>query len=443
MLREFFVRLWSQVRENRDYARGLGSQYAFMATHVAVQVLLVPLYLHSLGKFQFGVLMVLLGFINYSAIGINWMTGGALRVLGETVAHKDEEGFRRAYALSKWIYVGYGILLASLALLFVLVAPRQVVDGVPIEYQDSVEKSIILLGVYLILFYDLCVDRIALMATGKLYLANTLLIVALAGFAASAVPVLLRGGTLDEVVACLLVGIILARVGAWWIWRHLQVRIGWQVLTKESWPLVRRLAGRMGFGFFLYGAILLTMQADTIIVSTLGGVTLAAEFVLVWKIAEVVIQIIWRIPETFVPNFIELDAKTDTERLRSLNQASVRWSVAVSLVAGFVYAVAGPAIVELWVGPEHVPDKRIAYVLAGLVIALMGSSHTHAMFAYATLRLKELIRISGIELLVKLVLTVALFPLAGYSAPMIGLIAARLGGVQLAYSRLTRRALTA
>jgi hypothetical protein len=73
----------------------------------------------------------------------------------------------------------------------------------------------------------------------------------------------------------------------------------------------------------------------------------------------------------------------------------------------------------------------------------MGSSHTHAMFAYATLRLKELIKVSGVELLLKLALTVTLFPFVGYLAPMIGLIVVRIGGVQFAYRNLTRRALAA
>lgn len=412
-----------------------------MGTHVAVQVLLVPLYLHTLGEFQFGVLMVLLAFINYAAIGINWITGGVIRVLGEAVAHKNEEGFRRTYVLSKWIYVGYSVILATAGPLLILAAPGRLIDTVPTEYRDSVVNSIILLGAYLVVYYDLCVDRLAFIASGKLYLSNILQTVALVAFAGGAVPVLLLGGALHDVVACLLGGIVLARIGAWWIWRGLKIRIGWQVPTGEDWSLLRRLVGRMGFGFFVYGTILLTMQADTIVISALGGVTLAAEFVLVWKIAEIVIQIIWRIPETFIPNLIQLDAKADTERLRSLSRASVQWSIIVSLIAGIVYAVGGATIVELWVGPEHAPHNPLGYALAGLVIILMGSSHTHAMFAYATLRLKELIKVSGVELLLKLTLTVTLFPFVGYLAPMIGLIVVRIGGVQFAYRNLTRRAL--
>lgn len=412
-----------------------------MGTHVAVQILLVPLYLHKLGEFQFGVLMVLLAFVNYTAVGLNWMTGGVLRLLGEAVAHKDEEGLHQTYALAKWLYVGYSAILTAAGLLLVFTVPGRLIDAVPLEYQDSVANSVILLGAYLIVFYDLCVDRMVFIASGKLYLSNILQTVALVAFASGAVPVLLLGGRLHDVVTCLLLGVILARIGAWWIRRRERVHIGWKVPKKADWPLLRRLVGRMGLGFFLYGIILLTMQADTILVSLLGGVTLAAEFVLVWKIAEVAIQIIWRIPETLVPNLIQLDAKRDSERLRSLIHASAQWSIVVSLITGIVYAVGGSTIVELWVGEEHAPHNPLGYALAGLVIVLMGSSHTHAMFAYATLRLKELIKVSGVELLLKLALTVALFPFVGYLAPMIGFIVVRIGGVQFAYRNLTRRAL--
>ena len=56
--------------QNRGYLGSLSSGYLLMGTSILVQVALVPLYINVFGQYQFGVLMVLLGIVNFASIGI-------------------------------------------------------------------------------------------------------------------------------------------------------------------------------------------------------------------------------------------------------------------------------------------------------------------------------------------------------------------------------------
>src|SRR5262245_28676274 len=95
------------IKGNKPYAGAVVSGYLLMVMTIAVQVVLIRIYLEKLGNNEFGILILILSLINYAGIGVGWMTGGVLRVMGEYTAFEDENGFARAYSLAKMIYVSY------------------------------------------------------------------------------------------------------------------------------------------------------------------------------------------------------------------------------------------------------------------------------------------------------------------------------------------------
>ena len=58
----------------------------------------------------------------------------------------------------------------------------------------------------------------------------------------------------------------------------------------------------MGGGYFLSAALMLTSQSDVLVVGWLGGAEVAARYVLIWKIAEVGVNALWRISEIMEPD---------------------------------------------------------------------------------------------------------------------------------------------
>jgi O-antigen/teichoic acid export membrane protein len=221
-------------------------------------------------------------------------------------------------------------------------------------------------------------------------------------------------------------------------WLRARPYRGWRLEAARFGPLISRLIGPMGGGFLLYGIFLLLLQADVIIVGVLGGAEVAAQFVLVWKIAEVLILLIWKMPEHLIPYLIHLDAGGRRERLAEIYAQADKVLVGCSLIAGVGYAVWGGVLVEFWVGAGHAPDDAWAFALAGGAIFWLGIARLPAVFAYSLVRLRELNFVAGGETIGKLVLVLVSFPWLGYLAPLAALNVMHVAITARAYRRLRR-----
>jgi O-antigen/teichoic acid export membrane protein len=238
-------------------------------------------------------------------------------------------------------------------------------------------------------------------------------------------------------MAAFLCGAVVSRAASWLALRR--TGIGWRWSRGSDKAVLGRLVGSMGRGYALYGALILTLlQADVLILGLLGGPQMVAEFVLIWKIADVGIQALWRIPESLQPYIVQMDVRADHPRLRRVYAQGQAWMSAIAAIAAVAYAVLGPAVVRLWVGPEHAPDAPWGFALAGAAVFWLVSARLPAVFAFSLLRLRALNVAAAIEVGAKLVLMLALFPIAGYYSPLIAINAAHACGVAVLYRRLSR-----
>ena len=429
--------LIAKARNNPDYAGAVITGYGLMGLQVVVQIILVPLYLSALGKYQFGALMVLLSFIHVAGLGVTWMHGSILRVLGEAFAKGDRDDFSRCYGVTKLIFVGYGSLVA-LAMVAALGFQSFFFGEIPDQHRDSLGLSVLFAAAYFILLNDLSVEYVSQCSVKRQVRAILLPIVSVVTYAAAVVPWLLLGGGLSGVMGCFVIGAVVARIVAWLAWQ------GNDVWPRRYWwrgdirPLLARFSGPMGRGYFLYGVISLVLQADILIVGLLGGAKAAAEFTLVWKIAEFSILVLWRVSEYLKPELVQMDVRGEAERLARVYGQGVWWLRAAALVIGLGYGLLGPWLVQLWVGAGNAPQDPIAYALAGAAIFWLGSARLPAVFAHALVRLRQLNTVAGLEVVAKLVLTVLLFPRFGILAPLIAISAVHLCGIAYAYPRLVK-----
>jgi len=411
----------------RSLSAAVLSGYAFMAANLTVQVLLVPLYLRTLGTEDFGVLMLTLGMVNFAAVGIGWLSGSLQRVLGEYAGRGDRAGFFRALKIGRAFYVGYAALAGLTAVTIVWLKT----DGDP---SRSMLKIAALAALYFIIQYDLAIERLAHTAEGRQATANLLQLLALILFAAPLPFVLPAGGGLAAVFLSLIASVFVARLMSAACWRG---RRAFRE-SRTDGDLIRRLTGRLAGGYFVYGLFLLAMQADVLLVGWLGGAEAAASFVLIWKIAEVAIQIVWRIPEALSPLLIHMDARGEREQLRSVYARSGRGLSLLALAAGGAYAAIGPWLSEAWLGAAYASSDRLGFLLAGGAIFWLASARLPSIYAYSLARLVPLNRLAGAELAAKFVLTVVLFPKLSYLAPLAAINLTHLFGAAYAYRRLGR-----
>ena len=431
--------LLKRALRHRGYMWALSSGYLVMAASILAQIAFVPLYLETFGKYQFGVLVVLLTFVNFAVIGIAWLSGGALRLLGEYAVREDEETFRRAFGLVKTIYVGYGVGLALLLGIMAVSFDQALFSGGTEVDILAAREALLLTGIYIVVFYAAGIDRLALTARKRQGAANMAQLAGVVAFAAGVTPWLLSGGDMPGVMAFQIFGALVSIFISRRLLNGELPRLKMHIPSMRDADLLRRLGGRTGAGFFLHGALVLALLADTALVGWLGGANAATEFFLVWKIAEVLVQLIWKLSEPLAPYFVQMDVRGEQAAILRIARLGYALVGVVSLLAGVLYGLFGPVLVALWVGPDSVPDAPLGYALAGGAIFWLGISRLPVVLAGARIALRQLNLATGIELFGKLAITLLLFPHLGYVSVLLGINLVHGLGVSLLYFRLLSR----
>lgn len=407
-----------------------------MLASILVQIGLVPLYLKTFGQYQFGVLMVILSLVNFAVIGIAWMSGGALRMLGEYAGLGDCIGFRRSYGVIKSIYVIYGSILALIIALAASTVDEIMFSGGTRADINAARTTLLLSGTYLVLFFAAAIDRIALTARKRQGAANIAQLAGIAAFAAGVTPYLLNGGNMPGVIIFQIIGGLVCL----FITRRLLVSelpgLKMCFSLRSNIDILKRLGGKTGGGFFLHGALVLALLADTALVGWLGGAKVAAEYYLVWKIAEVVVQLIWKLPEPMATYFVQMDVRGDHTALAHIARLGFVLVGGVSLLAGVLYGWFGHSLVAFWVGDQSVPDSPLGYALAGGAIFWLGISRLPIVLAGARVALRQLNLAGGLELFGKLLITLLLFPHLGFVAVLLAINLVHVLGVSALYFRL-------
>lgn len=422
---------------SRSYLAALGSSLALTAMSVVIQIGLVPFYLAHLGTVQFGILMMLLSFVNFAVIGIAWMSGGSLRLLGEHAGLDRPEEFRRAFAVIKFVYVIYGLALALILALIALAATHLIWCEASLADQDAARAGLIMTGTYLIFFYAASVDRLALTARKRQGVANSAQIAGMVASALLSIAALQWNTGIAGIMAAQIAGAIVSMVATRLALKQNMPGLTMVLPRAADRVIMRRLGGRTGLGFFVHGALLLLLSADTALVGLVGGPVAAANFYLVWKIGEVIAQLIWKLTEPLAPYFVHMDARGEHARIRTIVTTGFGAIAAIALVAALLYGLVGRQLVVLWVGEAKAPNDPLAYWLAGGAIFWIAIARLPIVVAGARLILKPLNIASAIEFVAKWAIAMALFPRFGFVALLIGInLAHTLFGAAYLYFRL-------
>lgn len=421
-----------RLRIDRNFSEALATGYALMAITILIQLTLVPLYLSQLGKEKFGVLTLIMAATNYAAIGVTWLSGSMARILAERAALNDRDGFRYAYAFAKFVYVGYALLALSL---FWLSSPWLIRSVL----QNTEAMTAIALGsVYLVILFEYNADRLAFMARHRQAKGNRQEVAGQIVFAGMAVAGLMGGIGLPGVVAAQIAGITVTRWLALRYWRKDGYGLRWckpsAEICRELW---QRVSGKMGREYALYGVLVLTLQADVLLIGWLAGTETAATYYLLWRIPEVCILLLWRIPGSYAPHFIAMDMMGEHERLYGNYRRGALAVAGLAGIAATFYGLGGNWMVHLWVG-NHAPEGHLPYLLAALALFFIAVSKWSAETAYALVNTRPLVRIAGLELVAKWLLIAALFSWLGHLSPLVAISASHAFGVFYLYLKLGR-----
>jgi O-antigen/teichoic acid export membrane protein len=302
----------------------------------------------------------------------------------------------------------------------------------PAALSQDLQTAVFLAALYYLALNDMASEYWTLTAAKRQMEANVSLAVGPVIFLILVILWLRSGGGLGGVVGCLAFGTVISAIVARFFrrWRIGRLRLVFGDATKT---VMGELLGRNVLPYAVYGGAFTLLQADTLVVSVLGGAAMAAEFVLVWKIAEILILLLWKISESLQPYLIEADVQGDHSRISEFYRMARLGTWVCALIAGVFYAVFGPDVIALWVGDKHAPANPLYFVAAGGAVFWMASARVPVIFAYTFKRFGALNRILICEVVLKLGLVVVLVSQFSYGAPLIAINIVHVFGIAWAY----------
>ena len=403
--------------------------YALMAVHMLTQIILTPIYLNTLNDEKFGILMIFLNIITFAVFGISWFSGGLVRLLGEYWSNKKITKFNETLILGKYVFTSYALLTALLSLILYYFLKQ-------FGYLNSIEFfTVILILIYFILNYEALTERQAFVATNWQALGNNIETTKTIVFFFLVIFLLPKYKSLNVVFAALIAGVITQRVITGIYLRFKIGFSGWGKFTNSMKPDLNQFISRKGLNYFYFGTLVLLLQLDVVIIGIIGGPIVAGKFVLLWKIPEVLGLILGKIPTSLEPKIIHLDSKSELSSYSKFFLNSKTFFIIICFITSIFYILAGEHLVRIWVG-ENAPKDDWMYYIAGVALFFYSISRWPISFAFAQVKLRQLIKVSLIEFSFKIIFTLLLFRYFSYASPLIGMIIIHIIYVARGYQKI-------
>ena len=403
--------------------------YALMAVHMLTQIILTPIYLNTLNDEKFGILMIFLNIITFAVFGISWFSGGLVRLLGEYWSNNKLTKFNETLILGKYVFTSYALLTAFLSLILYYFLKQ-------LGYLNSIEFfTVILILIYFILNYEALTERQAFVATNWQALGNNIETTKIIVFFFLVIFLLPKYKSLNVVFAALIAGVITQRVITGIYLRFKIGFSGWSKFTNSMKPDLNQFLSTKGLNYFYFGTLVLLLQLDVVIIGIIGGPIVAGKFVLLWKIPEVLGLILGKIPTSLEPKIIHLDSKSELSSYSKFFLNSKTFFIIICFITSIFYILAGEHLVRIWVG-ENAPKDDWMYYIAGVALFFYSISRWPISFAFAQVKLRQLIKVSLIEFSFKIIFTLVLFRFFSYASPLIGMIIIHIIYVARGYQKI-------
>ena len=400
-----------------------------MSAHMLTQIILTPIYLNTLNDEKFGILMIFLNIITFAVFGISWFSGGLVRLLGEYWSNKKLTKFKETLILGKYVFTSYALLTALLSLILYYFLKQ-------FGYLNSIEFfTVILILIYFILNYEALTERQAFVATNWQALGNNIETTKIIVFFFLVIFLLPKYKSLNVVFAALIAGVITQRVITGIYLRFKIGFSGWGKFTNSMKPDLNQFLSTKGLNYFYFGTLVLLLQLDVVIIGIIGGPIVAGKFVLLWKIPEVFGLILGKIPTSLEPKIIHLDSKSELSSYSRFFLNSKTFFIIICLITSIFYILAGEHLARIWVG-ENAPKDDWMYYIAGVALFFYSISRWPISFAFAQVKLRQLIKVSLIEFSFKIIFTLVLFRFFSYASPLIGMIIIHIIYVARGYQKI-------
>lgn len=417
------------------YLAGLLANYLGLAISMAVQIFLMPFLLHHLGPAMTGLYYLFMSISNFVAIGIGWLAGAGVFTLASADTRSEAEA-PAVDEVHRVVFLSYGlyatVVMAGI-MAWGLSAGRFWLGSADPETLAQVRPAALFLGLYIWLTYLHQADLALYTARLEQGWANLYRVISQSVFVALLLVWVIDRPRLDLLMMANAAGAAVAAAAARLHLRRTG-RLGPFRWRAPDWGLLHQMLVARGKDYFIFGlAQFGLIYGDVLLIGAVLGPEAVSAFLVIWKIPEVAGVVLGRISEILSPWFTRLRTAGHHRETARLFLCTSRLQHGLGLAAGLAYARFGSRMVELWVGSEYRPDSPWIYAVAGAALFFQVVNRHDVVLHYALARLGDLVKAQFLDLGLKVLLTLALFPALDVAAPLVAILAVQIGGLTWFY----------
>jgi O-antigen/teichoic acid export membrane protein len=403
----------------RSYGKALVTNYALTIVNMATYVLAVPWYVRWLGTDRFGIWLILLQFLYTASLVTMWIAAPLTRKAADCYIRQDSADLARVFQTASGYYGAWGILMLAA----VTLGSSVVLKLLHLDAAMGVETRMALLVVTVSFGVSMQLNVLLSLLVGYQRMHYSNLLQAGSTVASTVVGLLLvyRGAGVVGVAAGQLIG----NCGAYAIAFLLLERTASARLAGFTFDrAVLRDLLRTGSNYLGYCVSYLLLQSDTMLVGFTLGVRAAAIYGLAFRVADQMVQLIWRIPDAMFPVTSELAARQELTLFRPAYRLASKLSLAVAVFAAAMLVFLGRPVLTLWVGRDNVAAPQVLVALAGALI-MQVFVHNNVIVPFGASRMKGIAIAAVLEALLKIGLALVLLPRIGMAGAAAATIVAQ------------------
>ncbi|HEU0302242.1 MAG TPA: hypothetical protein VFR37_22485 [Longimicrobium sp.] len=364
---------------SRTTRAGIAAGFGYLQFGLALAsgILVVPFVLRSVGSEAYGVWLGFGELVAYSAMADLGVLGVLPWLVAEADGRGDREEMRTLVSAGVVAATLAAVVFALLALGLLALAPG--ITGVSGAQRAQVIGPLMLLVAGMAAAYPVRVFHALLIGlqdvafAGRLGVAQAVLNVALI------LGLLAAGQGLYALAAAASVPTLFVACASWVRAR----RIAPELLRGWRWPSARLLGSvtAQGIGGWIGGLGWRMISATSnLVILSIAGPVAAVTYALTARLADVLTQMSWQVPDAGLVGLAQLKGEGQAERARQIVISILRLTLIGAGVVACAVLAFNPSFVSLWVGPGRFAGLTTnALVAAGAIALSLG----HSLFTTA------------------------------------------------------------
>lgn len=420
---QMLQRLLSRLRNNDRLARilhGGASGLLAKGSSVLVNLISVPLLVHYLGTFEYGVWITISTTVVMLSVLDLGIANTLTNFIAEAYADQSPEAAQEYFATAFWITIG---IAGTLACVGVWLWPK--LDfGLLLHLSDPAEVVLVRWTLAVSAAYFLCSLPLNLAnkvhaGYQEVHIANYFGILnSISGLIAIVLAVRSRA-SLVYLMAAYCSSMLLGSLAL--NFRLCIVSKPWLLPLpgRIRWGLSRQLFGEGILFFVLQLTSIVVYNSDNLVIAHYLGADRVTPYSVGWKLMSTASLIHGIMVPSLWAAFSAAYHKGEVEWVKQTYRSMRRRIFVVVAALAVLLALVGPKLIRLWAGPSAVPSSRLLWLMAAYVV-LNCITTNQALLLTATRRLRLEASAAVLAAAVNILLTIRLVQNFGSDGVMMG-----------------------